>query len=548
MTATISVDEALRVIDAALEPDLLSNVQQDLIRYALEGKKYREIAEISDYDPSYIRDVGYKLWRRLTKAFGEPVTKKNLQVVIRRHSQTVLPKLAAPTVAATAVEEIDWELAIDTGDFVGRERELAQLDAWLADNRTRLIVLTGGAGSGKSACAMRWIERLCQQGDLPVLLRSLHATLTPTDLLKSWLHALTGKSCDAIADLDSLITQVLRCLRQRRYLLVLDGFESVFCPGRPAGTYADGMEGYDRILQKLTKEKHQSCLLIVSRELPANLLDEVTHKVHTLRLAGLDEGSTTLLGVDAAAAGAENTALHQISDYYGGNPTALLTVSQTIRDLFGGSIPSFLAHGLGVYGAIRQLFDRQWERLTFAECLVMYWLALQECGGTMVQLLADLGSRLTAPRTVEAMESLWRRSLVARQSHSFSLCPAWREYAIEQLAEHLCAETAEIFELLACLPLAPELLAVTEATDTTAVALLEQYLRACPSSRRDRLHHLLCDGERAEPQTSKATLNSRYLLRCLDGDSSPSKPPRSRRDGSSGRNGLPPTPPSVLSA
>ncbi len=82
----MTVEEALNIVDSVLQGKSFSTVQELIFRYTWEGKTYLEIADIAGYDSAYIRDVGYKLWQMLSKAFGERVTKNNLQVVIRRYA------------------------------------------------------------------------------------------------------------------------------------------------------------------------------------------------------------------------------------------------------------------------------------------------------------------------------------------------------------------------------------------------------------------------------------------------------------------------------
>ncbi|NJK35013.1 MAG: hypothetical protein HC919_08725 [Oscillatoriales cyanobacterium SM2_2_1] len=82
----IDIDDAFRIIDEALPDHSLSNVQEAILRHSWQGKTYQQIADLVGYDPAYIRDVGYKLWRHLGRAFGEKVTKGNLQSVIRRYT------------------------------------------------------------------------------------------------------------------------------------------------------------------------------------------------------------------------------------------------------------------------------------------------------------------------------------------------------------------------------------------------------------------------------------------------------------------------------
>ncbi|MFM7885159.1 MAG: hypothetical protein ACKPCM_00335 [Pseudanabaena sp.] len=82
----MTIDDALNIVDSVLGNKSLSTIQEAIFRQTWEGKTYSEIAEHAGYDAAYIRDVGYKLWQLLSEAFGDRVTKNNLQVVLRRYS------------------------------------------------------------------------------------------------------------------------------------------------------------------------------------------------------------------------------------------------------------------------------------------------------------------------------------------------------------------------------------------------------------------------------------------------------------------------------
>lgn len=81
----MNIEEALVVLDAALEDNFLSNIQELVFRQAWDGKTYSEIAENCGYEANYIKNVGYKLWSLLSTVFAEEVTKSNFRVVIRRY-------------------------------------------------------------------------------------------------------------------------------------------------------------------------------------------------------------------------------------------------------------------------------------------------------------------------------------------------------------------------------------------------------------------------------------------------------------------------------
>ncbi|MEH2013289.1 AAA-like domain-containing protein [Nostoc sp.] len=88
----MNIEEALAILDTFLEHGL-SDVQEIVFRKAWEGQTYPDIAESCGYDANYIKDVGSKLWKLLSQAFGEEVTKSNFRSVLRRRC----PRQALPT-------------------------------------------------------------------------------------------------------------------------------------------------------------------------------------------------------------------------------------------------------------------------------------------------------------------------------------------------------------------------------------------------------------------------------------------------------------------
>jgi uncharacterized protein YerC len=85
--AVDAVEQVLSFFDEILAPHSLSNIQQLVIRGCWQGQTYSQIAEAAGYDDDYIRDVGFQLWRQLSKTLGQKVSKSNFQVVLRRYQQ-----------------------------------------------------------------------------------------------------------------------------------------------------------------------------------------------------------------------------------------------------------------------------------------------------------------------------------------------------------------------------------------------------------------------------------------------------------------------------
>lgn len=86
----ITFETALKLADAAVFAKTkrhLRNIEVAVLRGALLGQKYDQIAAECDYAPEYIKhDVGPKLWRILSASLGEKVSKTNLMAVLAQRA------------------------------------------------------------------------------------------------------------------------------------------------------------------------------------------------------------------------------------------------------------------------------------------------------------------------------------------------------------------------------------------------------------------------------------------------------------------------------
>src|SRR5262249_60804158 len=99
---------------------------------------------------------------------------------------------------------------------------------------------------------------------------------------------------EQLADKIGLLIQLLR---QRRCLLILDNLESILELGALSGTYRSGFAEYGALLYALSEREHQSCVLLSSREKPAEPgpLEGRTAPVRTLQLTGLDDNACRVI-------------------------------------------------------------------------------------------------------------------------------------------------------------------------------------------------------------------------------------------------------------
>lgn len=207
----MNVEEALIILDTALEQKFLNNVQELVFHQSWLGKTYLEMAENSGYNSNYIKDVGYKLWKLLSEVFEQEVTKSNFRSVLRRQyvNQSALQlqsiseresladeeKNVADFVDASAVKETtsvnkvisaslevenvkpnsqnninllkvtpgyinteekstntaqNWRQAIDIAAYSGRLTEIDNLKQWIMDGRCQLVAVFEIESIGKT--------------------------------------------------------------------------------------------------------------------------------------------------------------------------------------------------------------------------------------------------------------------------------------------------------------------------------------------------------------------------------------------------------------
>src|SRR4028119_2117094 len=164
--------EALTLVDtllhAANQGQRLTDVQSVVLLETWAGRSYREIAQQLGYEHDYIKQVGSQLWRSLSQTLGEPVSKRNLQAVVRRYQQSQQGASALPVIQGKQ----DWGEAIDVSRFYGRQGELQTLETWILEDccraiaggtPLRAIAILGLGGMGKTTLSVKLAQQVQSQ-------------------------------------------------------------------------------------------------------------------------------------------------------------------------------------------------------------------------------------------------------------------------------------------------------------------------------------------------------------------------------------------------
>ena len=471
-------NEALDIIETLIPPGSLNQVKNLVFREAWEGKGYAAIAEAAGYDTDYIKGVASQLWKSLSQALGEKVTKQNFRgVLIQRFGREkgegrgqraaggrgesdVGGQASAGNGHSIAVEtqpnlsltsslpspplspfpppptRHDWGEAPDVSTFYAREAELAQLRRWVLEEHCRLLALLGFGGIGKTTLAVKLAAQIQEHFDV-IIWRSLRHAPTLDGLLNQIIPALSNQQ-----ESDMSIRSLVNWMRRSRALIILDNCETILQSGK-TGHYLSAYDGYGDLFRSLGEAVHKSCVILTSREKPPEIaiLEGMGEAVYSLPVTGSSALAHSILQARRLTGSQEQK--QKLCNYYGNSPLALKIVASSIQDLFDGDIGEFLHQGAISFNGVRRLLDQHMQRLTPLEQRIMTWLAINRDWTAIATLANDMVPPVSRSNLLEAVESLVWRSLIEKRSGRYTLQPVVMEYVTDHLVQQIWAEIGE---------------------------------------------------------------------------------------------------------
>lgn len=333
----------------------------------------------------------------------------------------------------------------DPGPFFGRELERQKITKWLNDDDCRLVALLGIGGMGKTSLAAQSLRELLSRTETVtiqnIVWRSLLNAPTLTELLPPILQILSNQQLMTLPDnLDEQLRLLLGYLREQRVLLVLDNLESILDADQ-AGTYRDGYEPYDQLIQQIATYNHQSHLLLTSRERPRGYerMEKDSHLIRSLQLDGLDNDAGHALLAQRGLCGVDDEEIRLI-ERCSGNPLALKLVADTVNEIFGGDIAEFLVEESLVFDDMRIVLDQQFARLSTLEQEILFWLVVERKATPVAILRKNFLNPPPQRVLLEAIRNLQRHSLIERYDTGFVMQNVVTEYLIDRLVETILYE------------------------------------------------------------------------------------------------------------
>ena len=175
----------------------------------------------------------------------------------------------------------DWGDAPELKLFVGRLDELSKLKKWILKDCCRVVEILGFGGIGKTSVSLKLTKGGIGKTDLSLKLahsieeefthivwRSVRGAPPLTHLLTEWLISLSNfdEATQIPTTVEGKIKSLLTELQRKRCLLILDNVETILRARAGESQYREGYEDYGRLFNLIINSRHQSCLLITSRE------------------------------------------------------------------------------------------------------------------------------------------------------------------------------------------------------------------------------------------------------------------------------------------
>jgi WD40 repeat protein len=337
-------------------------------------------------------------------------------------------------------QEWGWEEAPNVPIFFGRTKEIDTLSQWIIDDHCKLVGILGLGGMGKTSLAVKLVEKIKNKFEY-VIWRSLKDAPKLKDILADLIKFLTNyQNTDVNQDVNSDISKLIGYFNQYRCLLVLDNLEGIMRAGVRAGSYQDGYEGYGELLRRIGDGRHQSCLIVTSRERPQEIVlpqERQIQSVRSLQLEGLEELYGREIFTRKGLFFGSDEQYKLVIENYAGNPLALNIAASAILETLDGNISEFINRYLNKnnvnFSEINDVLKRQFNRLSDSEQEIMYWLAINREPQKDSDLKEDIISSFTQTEILEVLSSLQRRSLIERNAKGFTLQPGVMEYVIDRL-------------------------------------------------------------------------------------------------------------------
>ncbi len=323
------------------------------------------------------------------------------------------------------IRNYQMEKAPDTSSFAGREQLLDMLENAILKENAALIALYGLGGMGKTTVASYLAEKL--KGNFEhVIWQPLQDAPEAEKVFTQFIQFF---SCDISqedpTDMDRQIETLLRYLSNRRCLLIFDNAETVLSEEYPQ----EGARVYERLLESIMSRKHQSCVLVTSREEPKFVSSKAMphSRIQCVDLPGLDPAAIQDYLKGWGLEG-EETEWLRLVDAYSGNPLLINMAANLIHETYEGRIARFLEKEHFLFG--ESIISKSIDVLSRDEEAVLRWLSLKSPRNR--EELEAATANLEAPRVDDTIKMLKNKAMIMQTQEGWIVHNIIMEYLLDK--------------------------------------------------------------------------------------------------------------------
>ena len=330
----MGIDAAVEYADQVLYERTgrhLSDLQSCIIQQSCQGRTYGQVAATAGYSEGHIKDVASQLWRLLSEALGERITKGNLRSrLINRVKRTL--KKASPlhhSPASLHAAEPAPPLAVAEASvpipFIGREQALQTLQTLSLTHPA--IVIQGEGGIGKTTLAQQYAQRF--EKTLELLMAKESANITPAEsVVEEWLRQHFDEEPGRAFGVT--LSRLKHHLQQSSAVVLIDNLEPAL---DRRGQLILAHRNYVELLRVLRASG--ATVLMTSRD----RLCEPGVNVYHYRLPGLSLESWQRFFRDRGAIALDGLA--EMHRAYGGNAKAMEILCASALEDFEGDVKAY---------------------------------------------------------------------------------------------------------------------------------------------------------------------------------------------------------------
>ena len=442
-------EEALIVVDHLIFANKnrhLSEAEIIVLKGSWNENDYEQIASGTRFSLNYLqRTVAPKLWDMLSETAGTDISvgKKNLRnflaEIIKKHynRSEISEKEIFPV---REVLPLKGDKPPSFCRFFGRAEELTYLKDLIV--RQQCIALLGVAGIGKSALAAKLLAEISVESVFNfncLIWKSVAHGPLLKDLVSDLIEIIQPQPKESLPEYtQAKISALLKQMQLRRCLLVLDSGDALF------QNHEYGSEQrleYEIFFRRIVEERHQSCLLLLSRSLPREIEFLIEAKrISCLKIEGLDTNAAKQLLSDYGVTDEEKS--HYLIQTYRGNPSQLEAVLNRIERFFG-NVDQFFEHPTTLISSqLEDVLNKMFgQKLNELQRQIMIYLAEEinsneKFGFNQILSYVSINQAKSIPASalLAALEDLERESLIevvknsATKEVSFNLEPSIKKY------------------------------------------------------------------------------------------------------------------------